>query len=74
VIPGVAPVTDIRIKNLHSLSQKRLNVTVAANQVLRFDMLREGDVNDDDGVWYGDFDLMAGAFGLPGRCALQRCR
>ena len=64
VIPGVAPGNyDIRIKNLHSLSQKRLNVTVAANQVLRFDMLREGDVNDDDGVWYEDFDLMAGAFG-----------
>ncbi len=64
VIPGVAPgVYDIRIKNPHSLSQKRLGVTVAANQVVRFDMLREGDVNNDDGIWYEDFDVMGSAFG-----------
>ncbi|MFN8596700.1 MAG: Ig-like domain-containing protein [Anaerolineae bacterium] len=63
VVPGIAPgVYDVRIKNHHSLSQKKLNVTVNAHQLVRFTILPEGDVNDDDGIWYEDFSALQNAY------------
>ena len=63
VVPGVTPgVYDVRIKNQHSLSQKKLNVTVDAHHLVRFTMLHEGDVTNDDGIWYEDFNAMQNAF------------
>lgn len=63
VVPSVTPgVYDVRIKNHHSLSQKMLNVNVDAHQLVRFEVLHEGDVSDDDGIWYEDFNAMQNAY------------
>ena len=64
VVSDIEPgVYDVVVKNYHSLSRIRKGVEVGPNKLIDFGLLREGDVDGDDNVWYGDYDGLAAAFG-----------
>jgi dienelactone hydrolase len=62
-LEGLTPGTyDIRLKNLHTLANRRsLTLSPGAN-VVSFGTLKEGDANDDNCVTFTDFEILAGAF------------
>ena len=58
---------DVEVKNAHTLSTKRMNVTVpSGTDPLNFCTLLEGDANDDNRVAGADFSLLATNYGQQG--------
>ena len=52
----------VRVKNAHTLSNCRANVTLPAADPVEFGTLPEGDANNDDCVNKADFSLLATAY------------
>jgi len=53
---------DVSIKNAHTLSNLRRNVTLPSPAVVDLATMREGDVNNDDRVSGADFSLLVTAY------------
>jgi hypothetical protein len=61
---GIAAGTyDIAVKNAHSLSNRKANVTVPSGSQIAFGTLLEGDASDNDRIAGEDFSILATAYG-----------
>jgi len=60
---GMGYGADIRVKNRHTLANRKPNVTVApGNNHVDFGLLHEGDANGNNLVELGDFSILAGTY------------
>ena len=54
---------DVSVKNPHSLSNRKANVTLPTGTTIDFGTLLEGDASDNDRVAGEDFSILATAYG-----------
>jgi predicted peptidase len=62
-LAGLTPGThEVRVKNSHTLANRRTVSLVLGTNTVSFGTLKEGDANDDNCVTMADFSILAAAF------------